>query len=120
MRQATGDRKPMPPAVHRDDLAPLGYGARRPRFWPSTATPIPTAWHERAGTSGKLACPALILWGDRDIYFPTRFAQAYAEALPAAELEVIPAAGHWPWIDDVRVIDRDFAFSLLKRSVPAR
>ncbi len=64
-----------------------------------------------AGTDlARLSCPALVLWGDRDPYLATRFAEAYAEALPGAELEIVPAAGHWPWIDDVRMIDRVLGF----------
>jgi pimeloyl-ACP methyl ester carboxylesterase len=54
----------------------------------------------------KLTCPALVLWGDRDLYLPLKFGEAYAEALPNAEFEAIEGAGHWPWIDDQRVIGR--------------
>ena len=59
---------------------------------------------------GKLACPALVLWGDRDPYFPSRFAQAYEAALPNAELQLVQGAGHWPWIDDARVVDDVLGF----------
>ncbi len=58
----------------------------------------------------KLACPALILWGDGDIYLPTKFAGAFAAVLPDAEVEIVEGAGHWPWIDDRRVIDRVLGF----------
>lgn len=54
----------------------------------------------------KLSCPTLILWGDGDIYLPTKFADAHAAVLPDAEVEVVKGAGHWPWIDDPRMIDR--------------
>lgn len=65
----------------------------------------------RAGADlGRLACPALVLWGERDIYLPTRFARAYADALPNAELEIAAGAGHWPWIDDARLVDRVLEF----------
>jgi pimeloyl-ACP methyl ester carboxylesterase len=53
-----------------------------------------------------LACPALVLWGDRDPYLPLRFGAAYAHALPGAKLEVAQGVGHWPWIDEPRLIDR--------------
>lgn len=60
-----------------------------------------------AGTDlSRLSCPALVLWGDRDIYLPTKFAEAYANALPGAQLEIVQGAGHWPWIDDARAVDR--------------
>jgi len=59
---------------------------------------------------GKLTCPALVLWGDRDLYLPTKFAHDYAAALPGAKAEVVEGAGHWPWIDDPSVVDRVLEF----------
>jgi pimeloyl-ACP methyl ester carboxylesterase len=59
---------------------------------------------------GRLTCPSLVLWGERDPYLSTRFAQAYAEALPNSEMDLVPGAGHWPWIDDARVVDRILDF----------
>jgi pimeloyl-ACP methyl ester carboxylesterase len=59
---------------------------------------------------GRLTCPSLVLWGDRDPYLPLRFAEGYAMALPNAELEIGGGAGHWPWIDDPTVIDRVAGF----------
>jgi len=55
---------------------------------------------------GRIECPALVLWGDRDLYLPTRFGEAYARALPDARFEAIQGAGHWPWIDDPAVVAR--------------
>jgi pimeloyl-ACP methyl ester carboxylesterase len=48
--------------------------------------------------------------GDRDAYLPTRFAEAYARALPDARLEIIEGAGHRPWIDGPSVVDRILDF----------
>ncbi|HSZ12938.1 MAG TPA: alpha/beta hydrolase [Solirubrobacteraceae bacterium] len=62
---------------------------------------------EAAGARlGALQAPALVLWGMRDPYFPERFAQEYARALPHAELVELADAGHWPWLDRPDVIDR--------------
>jgi pimeloyl-ACP methyl ester carboxylesterase len=55
---------------------------------------------------GRLTCPSLVLWGERDPFLSTKFAQAFADALPDSEMDLVPGAGHWPWIDDARVIDR--------------
>jgi pimeloyl-ACP methyl ester carboxylesterase len=53
----------------------------------------------RAGEQlNRLTCPALVLWGERDPYIPPAFAHAYADALPAATAQVVPEAGHWPWL----------------------
>jgi len=59
---------------------------------------------------GRLACPALVLWGDRDPYVSPRFGEAYAAALPNAELEIVRGAGHWPWIEDPSLVDRVLDF----------
>jgi pimeloyl-ACP methyl ester carboxylesterase len=104
LRQARGDRSAMPPefvdliwnhwdrGTQRAILA-LYRHADPPRL-------------AAAGADlGRLECPSLVLWGDRDIYLPTRFAEAYAAALPGSRLEVLRGVGHWPWIDDPASID---------------
>jgi pimeloyl-ACP methyl ester carboxylesterase len=61
----------------------------------------------RAGERlGDLACPALVIWGDRDPFCPARFADAYAAALPNAEVLHLPDASHWPWLQRPDVVDR--------------
>jgi len=55
---------------------------------------------------GRIAAPALVLWGDQDPYVPASFADAYGAALPNATVEHLPDAGHWPWYDRPDLIDR--------------
>ena len=56
---------------------------------------------------GRVTCPALVLWGDRDPYLPVEFGAAQAEALGGrATLEAAEGAGHWPWLDRSELIDR--------------
>jgi pimeloyl-ACP methyl ester carboxylesterase len=104
MRQATGDRSPMPP-----EFIDMVW-----RHWDKGTQAAVLALYrqanpDRLATAGKnlneLTCPSLVIWGDRDPYFSTRFANAYAAALPSSKLQEVPAAGHWPWLDDARVID---------------
>ena len=57
-----------------------------------------------------LNVPALVVWGARDPYIPTSFAEAFANTLPNAELVVSDAAGHWAWLDDPSIVDRVAAF----------
>jgi pimeloyl-ACP methyl ester carboxylesterase len=109
MRQARGDRSAMPPEFvdmvwdHWDKGTRTAVLALYRQADPDRLA--------RAGEAlGKLACPSLVLWGDRDPYLPTRFAEAYAEALPSSRLEIVRGAGHWPWIDDPGVIDRVLGF----------
>jgi pimeloyl-ACP methyl ester carboxylesterase len=54
---------------------------------------------------GRLTCPALVVWGDRDPYIPPRFADAYAAALGGeTRVEHLPDASHWSWFDRPDVI----------------
>jgi pimeloyl-ACP methyl ester carboxylesterase len=66
----------------------------------------------RAGLDlGRIACPSLVVWGDRDPYLDATFADAYADAL-GGEVEVLHLhdAGHWPWHDRPDAIDRVATF----------
>jgi pimeloyl-ACP methyl ester carboxylesterase len=58
----------------------------------------------------ELDMPTLILWGERDPWLEPELARRYAERLPQAEVEVIEAAGHWPWLDRPELIERVAAF----------
>jgi pimeloyl-ACP methyl ester carboxylesterase len=59
---------------------------------------------------GSIGAPALVIWGLRDRYIPSRFGGAYADVLPSADLLELPEAGHWPWIDEPAVIERVIGF----------
>jgi pimeloyl-ACP methyl ester carboxylesterase len=59
----------------------------------------------RAGEGlGRIACPALVLWGAQDPYIPPSFAQAYADALGDAQARVLDGAGHWPWLQHPELV----------------
>ena len=49
---------------------------------------------DRRGDLPKIAVPTLVLVGEEDVITPPAEAQAMAEAIPNARLEVIPQAGH--------------------------
>jgi pimeloyl-ACP methyl ester carboxylesterase len=59
---------------------------------------------------GELWAPSLVVWGEDDPWLHPSLAEGYARRLPRAELERVPAAGHWPWLDQSDVIDRVAAF----------
>jgi pimeloyl-ACP methyl ester carboxylesterase len=109
LRQARGDRSAMPPEFVDLIWDRWDRGTQR-----AVLQLYRHADPGRLAAAGsrldRLACPALVLWGDRDIYLPTRFAEAYAGVLPDAELEILPGVGHWPWIDDPSVTDRILSF----------
>jgi pimeloyl-ACP methyl ester carboxylesterase len=46
----------------------------------------------------QLRAPALIMWGERDPWWPVNIARRYAQALPEARTSIIEGAGHWPWL----------------------
>jgi pimeloyl-ACP methyl ester carboxylesterase len=110
LRQARGDhRSPMPPEFVDSIWSSWDSGTQRAvlQLYRHADPPRLAA----AGANlNKLTCLSLVLWGNRDIYLPTRFGEAYAQALPNAEFEAIEGAGHWPWIDDERAIDRILGF----------
>jgi pimeloyl-ACP methyl ester carboxylesterase len=58
------------------------------------------------GAGGGGALPAVIVWGEADPWYPPAVADAYAGLLPGAEVERVPRAGHWPWLDRPEVVDR--------------
>ena len=109
LRQSRGDRRPMPTAF---------VDMIWDRWDPGTQRALLTLYRHAdpsllasAGRDlGRLSCPSLVLWGDRDPYLPRRFAEAYAAALPDAQLEIVAGGGHWPWIDDARVVDDVLGF----------
>ncbi len=58
----------------------------------------------------QLDVPTLIVWGERDPWLGPELGHRYAARLPRAELEVIEAAGHWPWLDRPELVERVAAF----------
>jgi pimeloyl-ACP methyl ester carboxylesterase len=59
----------------------------------------------------RVTMPALFLWGDEDPNGGELVARTFVARLPNAQLEVIPRAGHAPWIDELDFCaDRTRAF----------
>ena len=109
LRQARGDRGPMPPEFVDMIWRHWDKGTQR-----AVLGLYRHADPDRLVAAGRdlhrLACPSLVLWGTRDPYLPSRFAEAYASTLPASQLQLIEGAGHWPWIDSPQLIDSVLEF----------
>jgi pimeloyl-ACP methyl ester carboxylesterase len=109
MRQLSGDRRQMPPWFIEMIWRHMDQGTND-----ATLALYRHADPDRLAQAGKdlsrLTCPTLILWGAKDPFLKPNLGEAYARALTSSTLQVIPAAGHWPWIDDARVIDRVLEF----------
>ncbi|HEY1355148.1 MAG TPA: alpha/beta hydrolase [Solirubrobacterales bacterium] len=109
LRQARGDRSAMPPEFVESIW----------RYWDRGTSRALLRLYRHADPDrlvaagkdlGRLECPALVLWGDKDRYLPARFGADLAAALGDAELETRAGAGHWPWIDDPTIVDRVVEF----------
>ncbi len=49
----------------------------------------------------RVTMPVLFLWGDEDPNGGESVARSFARRLPNAHLEIVPEAGHAPWIDEL-------------------
>jgi pimeloyl-ACP methyl ester carboxylesterase len=108
-RQSTAKPGPLPP-----EFIEMVWRGRPAGAWPQMLALYRSAPEEALAAAGQglgtLDCPALVVWGAKDIYIPVRFGRLYAERLPRAELLEVPHAGHWPWIDEPSVVDSAVAF----------
>jgi pimeloyl-ACP methyl ester carboxylesterase len=104
-REARPGREPMPDAWLDTVFDHFDQGTQRAilRLYRSGSSDVLAAAGARLST---LTMPALVVWGQADPYIPARFARAFADVLPNAELLELPDAGHWPWFDRPDVIDR--------------
>jgi pimeloyl-ACP methyl ester carboxylesterase len=109
LRQAKGDRGAMPPEFVDSVWDHWDRGTSRAllRLYRHAD---PDRLVAAGKDLGRIECPALVLWGDRDRYLPARFGEDLAAALGDAVFESSRGAGHWPWIDDPAIIDRVIGF----------
>jgi pimeloyl-ACP methyl ester carboxylesterase len=64
-----------------------------------------------------VTAPALVLWGEQDRYLDAGWAERIAAALGGpAQVETVPGAGHWPWMDVPQIVQRVADFVLLSGS----
>jgi pimeloyl-ACP methyl ester carboxylesterase len=108
-RESNATPGPMPDAWLDSVLAHFDQGTQRAilRLYRSAPPEVLAA----AGRDlGRIAGPSLVAWGMRDPYIPGRFADAYAQALPDAELLELDDAGHWPWLDRPDLVERVAGF----------
>ena len=50
--------------------------------------------------------PALVIWGEHDVYLPAEYASRQRDAFPSADVHVLPASGHWPFADAPETVER--------------
>ena len=90
---AVTDRAAFPFKRYRKALA--GHGVRTTRrIFLSSMRDLPGLYGEVERLGQSLSCPALVLWGDRDPFFPTTVGERTAKAL-GAELRILKGCGHF-------------------------
>jgi pimeloyl-ACP methyl ester carboxylesterase len=50
--------------------------------------------------------PALVIWGEHDVYIPSSYAECQRDLFPSADVHVLPASGHWPFADAPDTVER--------------
>lgn len=71
------------------------------------ATPDPgAAGTEFAAFMATKDIPALVIWGEHDVYLPSEYAPRQRDAFPSADVHVLPASGHWPYADAPETVER--------------
>ena len=96
---------PLPERELREMYEQLDFGTQRAilKLYRSVKPGTLSAAGERLGV---IDSPALIVWGERDPYIPSRAAAQYAAALGGeCEQALLADAGHWPWLDRPDVVD---------------
>jgi pimeloyl-ACP methyl ester carboxylesterase len=59
---------------------------------------------------GELEMDVLIVWGERDPWFPAQFADEYARRFGHSTVLRLADAGHWPWLDRPDAVEEIVAF----------
>jgi pimeloyl-ACP methyl ester carboxylesterase len=98
-RESNATPGPLPEELLDQTMEGFDLGTQRAILQLYRSSP-PARLAEAGRELGKLTCPALVAWGDRDPYIPSSFADGYAEALGGpARVVHLEDAGHWPWLD---------------------
>jgi pimeloyl-ACP methyl ester carboxylesterase len=50
---------------------------------------------------GRVQCPTVFIWGGRDPFGGEAVGRALVDRMPTAEFDLMPDAGHSPWLDDM-------------------
>jgi pimeloyl-ACP methyl ester carboxylesterase len=101
--------KPVPAGFLDATMRHFDQGTQRAilRLYRSAPEPLLAA---SGRVLSSLGMPALVVWGRRDPYLPSRFGDSYAAELPKGEVVHIEDAGHWPWLDRPDLIERIATF----------
>jgi pimeloyl-ACP methyl ester carboxylesterase len=108
--------------AHRPDLlpAPLAYelmqGSGRAAFLPALEAHFGYPIRERLP---QIACPTLIVWGEKDRIIPVRDAAVFEQLIPNARKLIYPRTGHVPMIERPARFNADVEAFLAEQPAPA-
>lgn len=74
---------------------------------------------EFAAYMRSLDIPALVIWGEHDVYLPSEYAARQRDAFPSADVHVLPASGHWPFADAPETVERLLVDFVARVAAPA-
>ena len=75
----------------------MGHQARRAEALPRDPSGHPRRPCGRAATVDR---PALVIWGTKDAYLPSKQAERQRQAFPSAHVELLDGHGHWVMLQD--------------------
>ena len=107
-RRASAGRGPMSKDFVAGVVADIDLGTER-ALLALLRSASPASLAAAGAELGAIGAPALVLWGARDPWIPARFGAGYAATLGDATLEIVPDAGHWPWLDRPELGERIIA-----------
>lgn len=82
------------------------YAATKYGWEPRWFNPALERWLHR------ISVPALVLWGAEDKLLPVQYAQVWGREVPGATIEILPACGHLPHVEQAKVVaNRILAFT---------
>lgn len=115
-----GEPRGLPRAFMDRSFDQLDRRTRRAVLALYRSVPDPAA--QAAQVTGALRArdlPALVIWGEHDRYLPAAYAWRQREAFPSADVHVLPASGHWPFVDSPETVARLLADFWDRAPVPA-
>jgi pimeloyl-ACP methyl ester carboxylesterase len=93
--------RPFPPAFVDRMFDDLDWGAKKAVLKLYRATSDLDGMSRALGDRlAPLKLPALVVWGEGDVFLPVRYAEEQRKYFGETEVHVLPRCGHWPFIDE--------------------
>jgi pimeloyl-ACP methyl ester carboxylesterase len=114
-----GDARPLPEAYIDEMYDTYDHATRRTVLRLYRNRPGDEELRVASALFGELDPPALVIWGGKDPFLPTRHAEQQRESFPSARVEILQDSGHWPFADDPQRVAELVVPFLRERVSPA-